>query len=272
MEMNHSANGTGVLSSPLVAKVAVAFLVVATLLVGALTVNAVMDFGDADMPAGNLITVEATGEVSAAPDIATINFTVSEDGDSASQAQDVAAKKINVALAVLRDMGIEEGDIKTSVYSMTPRYSYQPPCYTYPCPYSESQRIIGYTAAQTVEVKVRNLDQTGEVLANLGDAGVSNLYGPTFVIDNEDELKAEARKMAIDEARAKAKKLADDLDVRLVRIVNFWESTGPVYPYYGRAEVMGLGGAADAPKSTIADVPVVENEIAVSVSITYEIR
>lgn len=271
MDMNQTGGGHGVLSSPLVTKAAALFLIVATILVAALAVNAVKDFGDADPIAGNVVTVEATGKVSAAPDTATITFTVSEDAETASLAQDAAGKKVNVALALLKDLGIEEVDIKTSVYNMSPRYSYQPPCYTYPCPYNESQRIIGYTASQTVEVKVRNLDQTGKVLADLGDAGVSNIYGPSFVIDNEDELKAEARKLAIEEARAKAKVLAKDLDVRLVRVVNFWESTGPVYPFYGRAEAMGLGGG-DGVKVSVPEIPTGENEIAVSVSITYEIR
>ena len=62
---------------------------------------------------------------------------------------------------------------------------------------------------------------------------------------DEDAVRAVARKEAIDEARAKAKILARDLGVRLVRVVNFSENSGgyPI-PYYSRDAAMG--GALEA--------------------------
>ena len=76
-----------------------------------------------------------------------------------------------------------------------------------------------------------------------------------------------ARKAAIDEARAKAKKLGKDLDVRLVRLVSFSESSGgyaPPLPYF--AEALGKGGAVDT------SISVGENEVRVNVTLTYEIK
>ncbi len=269
MDMNESSSRTGFLYSALVTKLIVAFLVVATVFVGALAINALMDLGDAEPAMGNVITVDGEGRVTAIPDIATISFTVSEQATTGSVAQETATKKMNVALAVLMELAIEDADIKTTSYSISPRYSYQPPCYTSPCPPVEAERIIGYTASQTVEVKVRDTSKAGDVLAKLGDAGVSNLYGPSYTVDDQEGLKAEARKIAVEKARAKAKLLAKDLDVNLSRIVSFWESTGPVYPmYYGKAE--GLGGAAT--DVSVPSLPAGENEIVVNVSVTYEIR
>lgn len=272
MDSNQEGKSThGVLGSPLVAKLAVAFLVAATVLVGAQAIKALMNIDTPPPISGNVISVEGTGKVSAVPDIATISYTISESATTVAQAQDVATKKSNVALALVKDLGVEDTDIKTTSYNVSPTYSYQGPCYSSICPPYES-RITGYTVSQTVDLKVRNLDQTGKILASLGDAGVSNLYGPNFVIDDEDELRAEARKEAITEARAKAKELAKDLNVRLVRVVNFWENSGPIYPYYGRAEAFGLGGDMTAVASKTPELPAGENEIVVSVSISYEIR
>ena len=271
--MNHDIqNGMtkkGVLENPLVGKLAAVFLLVATVFMFAKAVNAIVNFDTLSQPPSNVITVNGEGKVSAVPDIATITFTVSEDADTATHAQDGATKKVNVALALLKDLDIAEKDIKTNAYNVSPRYSYQPPCYNYPCPYSGESKIIGFTAAQTVEVKIRDIDVTGTVLTSLGDAGVTNLYGPNFTVEDADGLKAEARKEAIEKARAQARQLASDLGVRLVRVVNF--SEGGSYPtmYYKAMDAVGRGGAESAPTPAI---PAGENEIVVSVSVTYEIR
>jgi uncharacterized protein len=260
-------NQRGLLSSPLVGRLAALFLIVATVFVGAKALNAVMNIDSTDMPPSNVITASGEGKVSAVPDIAQVSFTVSEEATTASQAQDAAAKKMNVALAVLEELEIAEEDIKTSSYTVSPKYSYQPPCREYPCPY-QNQKIIGFTAAQTVEVKIRNLDNTGKVLTSLGDAGISSLYGPNFTIEDEDELRAEAREEAIKEARAQAKELARQLGVRLVRIVSYSEGGYPM-PYYAKDMALGMGGAV---AESAPSLPTGENEIVVNVSVTYEIR
>jgi hypothetical protein len=255
------------LESPRVERLAALFLLVASIFVALIAVNQLMGLFEPRPPVGNMITVDGEGKVTAIPDIATIDFTVSEDGDNASTAQDTAAKKINVALALIKGLGIADKDVKTTSYSISPKYSYIPPCYSGYCP-QPSSRIIGYTASQSIEVKVRKTADAGKVLSQLGDAGVNNLYGPNFTIDDMDGLKAKARAEAIDAARTKAKALARDLGVSLVRVTGFYENGGPVY--YGK----GVGMATDmaAPSASVPSVPAGENEIVVDVTVSYEIR
>ena len=260
----------GLLKSRLVMKLFAAFLVVATIFVGAKAVNAIVNFDTLTQPPTNVITVTGEGKVSASPDIATVSFGISEDADTSAHAQDAAAKKINVALALLKDLKISEKDIKTSSYNISPRYSQPTPCYgAVPCVYNQEQKIIGFTVSETVEVKVRKIDDTGKVLSALGEAGVTNLYGPNFSVDDPDALKAEARKEAIEKARAQAKGLAGDLGVRLVRVVNYSEGGGYPPMYYSKDMAMG---ASSAPARPEVSVPTGQNEIIVNVSVTYEIR
>jgi uncharacterized protein YggE len=113
----------GLLESPWVGRLAALFLVFAIIFVGAKAVNALINFDTISEPPQNVITVNGEGKVSAAPDLATISFTVSEDATTASQAQDAAAKKMNVALALLKELDIADKDIKTGSYSVYPRYS-----------------------------------------------------------------------------------------------------------------------------------------------------
>jgi len=121
-----------------------------------------------------------------------------------------------------------------------------------------------------MEVKVRDLAKAGELLTGIGEVGVSNVSGLSFMIEDEDNVKNEAREQAIKEAREKAKELAKQLDVSLVRIVSFNE--GGNYPiYYSRVatpEAYGMGGDAKA----VPDIPTGENRIISNVTIVYEIK
>ena len=259
-------NTRRIFESARVEKLGALLLLVTSVFVGLLAINSLTELFEPRLIVGNMISVEGTGRVTAIPDIATITFTVREEAQNASSAQDTAAQKVNVALAVLEGLGVEEEDIKTTSYNVSPKYSRAQPCYSGYCP-EYDQKIIGYTTSQTVEVKVRDTSKTGDVLSQLGDSGVSNIYGPSFTVDDPDALKAEARKMAIEEARTKAKGLAKDLKVSLVRVTGFWENTGPYYE-----DSYGFGGEYAVSSKSIPELPTGESEIVVSVSISYEIR
>ncbi len=259
-----------IFESARIEKLAALFLLAAAVLVGVQAINAIKGLFEPRAAYGNVITVEGVGKVTAISDIARITFSVNEEGDTAKEAQDAAAKKINAALEVLKnDLGIDEKDIKTTSYYMSPKYSYPAPCYSGFCPDRYEQEVVGYTTSQSIEVKVRDTDKVGELLSALGNAGIDNISGPSFTIDDPEALKAEAREAAIKQAREKAKELAKDLNVRLVRVTGFWENTGGYYPYAEKA--YGLGG--DVAVSSVApELPLGENEVVVNVSVTYEIR
>jgi len=220
----------------------------------------------------NVITVEGTGEVNTVPDIARITFTVSETGASVKAAQDLATKKSDAALAAIKKLGVADKDVKTLGYNVSPKYDYNQPCppgAMCPMMVSGTPKIVGYDVSQTVEVKVRDTAKAGEVLAALGTEGVQNISGPEFMVDDEDEVKAEAREKAIAEARTKAKKLASELGVRLGHVVSYSEGGNYPQPMYA------MGGKAlsmDARVESVPTLPTGENKTSVTVMVTYEIR
>jgi uncharacterized protein YggE len=274
--MNDTEYNGGVLQSPRVAKFAVIFLGALIAFVAIQILNGIQMLNESPNGQQNVITVSGEGKVSAVPDIATINFAVTEDATTAAAAQDAAAKKINAALAVLKDQKIDDKDVQTSSYNVYPRYSNVSPCPAYnsygdvpPCyPGNGEQKVIGYTASQDVTVKIRNVDSVGTIVTALGGTGISNINGPSFTVDNPDALQAEARDKAIADARTKANDLAKALGVRIVRVAQFSEGGGgyPV-PMYSMA-----GGAVAKDAATVPSIPTGQNEIDVTVSITYEIR
>lgn len=224
--------------------------------------------------ATNTISVSGEGEVMATPDIATITFSVRESAESVSSAQNKVSKKSKIVIDAVKKVGIAEKDIKTQNYSSYPKYEWRESsasCLGLNCSPSRpgKQVIVGYEVSQSVTLTVRNLEIANNVVSALGQSEVSDMYGPNFAIDNEDGLKAEARKQAIDKARAKAKVLADDLGVTLVRVVSF--SEGQNYPMYDRVMTMSasMGKAESAPAP---ELPQGEQKITSSVTVTYEIR
>ncbi len=223
-------------------------------------------------PASNIISFEGKGEVFAAPDISTISFTIRETQKEPKDAQAKVAEKESASLAFLEKSGIEKKDIKTEGYNSYPKYDYTT-CYygsLVPCRGGDS-RLLGYEVSEVISVKVRDLTKTGEIIQGVGGIGINETNGPNFSIENEDALKSQARKMAIDEAQAKAKVLAKDLGVRLVRIVNFSENGNYPMPYAAANQEMkamdAVGTSAPAPQ-----LPTGENKIISNVTITYEIR
>ncbi|MDO8604140.1 MAG: SIMPL domain-containing protein [bacterium] len=251
------------------------FAIAGTVLVGAMIITEVKGyrFIGGGVSATNTISVSGDGEVFAAPDIANISFTVREDSKKVSDAQDKVSVKIKTALSVVRKLGVDDKDIKTQNYNSYPKYEWQEgtiTCMAIGCPPSRpgKQVITGYEVSQTVTIKVRDLEKVNALVDGLATAGVTEMQGPNFAIDDEDVLKAEARKQAIDKARAKAEVLAKDLGVSLIRIVSF--SEGGNYPmYYDRGMSLSSAKAESAP---MPELPQGENKITSNVTVTYEIR
>ncbi len=245
-------------------------LIVLTIFLAAEALGALKGLKAID-PAYNSISVFGEGEIIATPDVATFSFSVSADAKSVSEAQGQVTEKINTILEGLKAMGVEEKDIKTTDYSIWPKYRYeQILCTPTYCPPSR-QVEDGYTVTHSISLKIRKTEEAGKALALVGERGATNLSGISFVVDDPDKILDEARALAIADAKEKAKTLSKELGVRLVRVVSFYDNTGGGIPYYG--EAMGMGGdMVRSVKAPAPTVPMGENKITVSVTVVYEIK
>jgi len=117
----------------------------------------------------------------------------------------------------IKAAGIAEKDIQTSGISVSPQYRYaenQPPT------------ITGYQASNTVSIKVRDIARLGEVLDALVASGANQVNGPSFEIDRPEAVYDEARRDALELARARAEMYAKSLGMRVRRIVSISEGGG----------------------------------------------
>lgn len=217
------------------------------------------------------ITVSGEGEVTAPPDIATVSFTVSEDAKTVAEAQDKVEAKIKAAITSLANFGVDPKDRKTVSYNVYPKYENVPVeskmsagIASYPV---MNQKIVGYTASETVEVKIRKIDAAGDVIGALGKADIGNISGPNFTVENPDKAQAEAKEKAIKEAREKAKATAKALGMDLGDVIQFSEDNGGYYPMYAKDAAMGRGGSLGSEVT----LPTGDATIKARVMITYQL-
>ena len=215
--------------------------------------------------------VTGEGKVVAVPDIAQISIGVlTEGGKDLAGLQKQNTEKINSIIFYLKEQGIDQKDIKTEYYNISPKYQNTPcPLYslTYPeiirpCP--STQEIIGYSISQNISVKVRDLSKAGDILAQAVERGANTVYGPNFTIDDPVVLQNQAREEAIKQAREKAKSMAKAGGFRVGKLVSIQEG------FFGLPIAYGLeakGGAAPSPT-----IEPGSQEILVNVTLTYEIR
>lgn len=221
------------------------------------------------------ITVAGEGEVLAKPDLGQFSFSVMAEADTAEAAQEQSAESINVIMSYLEEAGIDEKDIKTTGYNVYPRYEWEKAAEcSFPGPGGDCERkrvLKGYETTQTVYVKVRETDKAGEIISGVGSRGATNISGLNFTIDDETALQAEARKKAIADAKEKAEELADDLGMRIVRVVGFNEggNNGVMYATKSFGADMAMEESA---MNVAPELPMGENTTRSNVSISYELR
>jgi uncharacterized protein len=70
-------------------------------------------------------------------------------------------------IKALLDSGVAQKDIQTSRFSVQPVYAPQEP--------RTESKLAGYSVSNRVRVKIRQIDQVGEVLDRLVTAGVTDI-------------------------------------------------------------------------------------------------
>lgn len=213
----------------------------------------------------NTISVSEKGEIFAKPDLAIVDFSVIIEAKTVAAAMAENAEKMNKVIASLKEQDVDEKDLKTVYFNLSPRYEYQEE-ESY---YSSGERIlVGYEVIQSLQVKIRDLTKIGTIIEKATESGANQLSDLQLTIDDQEVLKEQARVQAIEKAKTKAEKLASQIGVKLVKIINFYEEV-PYFYGFEESEAKGLGGGS---VSALPDVQAGQNKITVTVTITYEIK
>lgn len=216
----------------------------------------------APMPAlqGTRLDVVAEGEVTRAPDVATIGAGVVTQAATAAAAMAENATRMAATVAALRRAGIADRDIQTSAINLSPQYRYGenvPPV------------ITGYQAGNQVNVRFRDVKRAGAILDTLVAQGANQINGPTLAVDRPEAALDEARAAAIATARARAALYARAAGLSVKRILSISESGGFAAP----SAPMPIMVTARK-RGEMADTAIEggEQRLAVTVSVSFELQ
>lgn len=165
------------------------------------------------------ITVTGEGRVAAVPDMATVSLGVSAQAETAKAAMDRTSDGVAALLVQLAAAGVEDRDIHTSGLSLGPVWQHSRTG-------DEPPRITGFSAANTVTVRVRALDELGRLLDGALAGGVNTLHGVSFGLQDPMPRLDEARAEAVADAWRKAELLAGAAGVSLGPILSIAEDQG----------------------------------------------
>jgi len=202
-------------------------------------------------------SVSGEGKEVVVSDIAEIRIGVISEGQDLRLLQKENSEKMNKIINFLKEKGIDEKDVQTENYLVSPKYDYSKSPY----------KIVGYTISQDLKVKVRDLSRIGDILSQAVNYGANNVSGPSFTVDDKEVYLEKAREKAIKNAKEKAEKIAKTAGFRLGKIVSIIESS-PFEPIPVMLKEMGAGG----PLISQPQIEPGSQEIKVQVTITYEIK
>ena len=199
-----------------------------------------------------VITMSGHGEVRATPDTAMLSAGVGTEGLTAAAALSANNSRMQAVMAAIKKLGVSDKDIRTSNFSVSPRYANSN---------GETPRIAGYQASNQVEVRLEDVGKLGTALDALVTAGANQMNGVSFLIRNDTALLSQARAAAVAEARAKAETYVKAAGVGLGSILSISEEGAPgPRPLYAMAAPMAMAKAvpvAMGEQSVTADVTIV---------------
>lgn len=187
-----------------------------------------------------VVTVRISENLRRPPDEATINVTTQSRAPTATAALEANKVKTDKMLAVIRAAGIAAKDTQTKGVSISPDYVYEN------VNGRGSQRLVGYIAGNSVQVKTRDIDRLSTLIDQVTAAGADQVYGPSFSIADPLPLRKEARKRAMVRGEAEASEYAANAGFSRVRLLSVEEGVS-----YRSSEIMVFarqaGGAPPPP-------------------------
>jgi uncharacterized protein len=208
------------------------------------------------------IWVSGEGKVTVTPDIATLSLGVSAQASTVAEAQSQAATAMDKVISTLKANGVAQKDIQTQYFNIQQMTRYDNN--------SQQSVVTGYMVSNVVTVKIRTMDKVGSIIDAVAAAGgdYTRINGISFSVDNPEQYYTDARKLAMEDAKAKAEQLARLSGVSLGRATYISESTSstPIpYPVIvGRADMAGA-----TPTTSISPG---ETDVTLNVQVAYAIQ
>lgn len=198
------------------------------------------------------------GTVKIRPDTAIVSVGAVAQAATAAEAQAGVAERVDRILKQATALGVAEKDTKTTGYQIQPQYAYAP---------DKAPRITGYQASQQIQLTFRKIDGVGKALDALTANEAANTLAIHLTLDDPKPAAADARRLAIEDARAKAAAMAKAAGVSLGRVIAVSDLSSPGGQAYDSVKfAVPAAGRADT------QIPAGDLDVTVRVQVQFEIQ
>lgn len=197
-------------------------------------------------------TIQATGNatISVNPTQATLDVTVTTQGQTAQQAAQQNATQTATVIGALKQVLGSSGTIQTIGYDVSPRYSNTP----------NQNTIIGYTVSNSIRATTADLTLPGPLIDTANQAGATSVGNLVFGLQDPDPAKQQALSAAAKQAQAHAAAIASGLGAKTGGLVSAQENAATTYP------VLAAGGVSST------STPVQTGTVSVSATVVLTVQ
>lgn len=193
------------------------------------------------------VTVNSSESVEITPDMAEIVYGITSEDEDASACQQKNTETLNQVLAFLKEQGYEDESIKTTGFSLEPRYDWS----------GNTQKLVGYSMYTQVTVTDVPMEAVGGLLSKTVESGANEIQNVTYFSSTYDQAYKEALEKAVELARGKAQAIAEADGRQLGKVLRVEEYNDAQYGRYVSSGISGqsnkmmemavaeAGGAAD---------------------------
>lgn len=213
----------------------------------------------------DVITVSSSHKLKVEPDIAEIVYSVSNEAEEADVCQLENAEKVDAVLKVLKGLGVEDSQVQTSGYGLSPQYTWED---------NSNKRILtGYEMSTEITLTDLSFDKLGEVISESIKAGVNNISYVDYKCSTYDDSYNKALELALQKAYEKASVLASASGETIDSVYKLTESGSMYEASYRNYAVTGKGMVAEEKMDTALNVVSPgEIDITANITVSYKLK
>ena len=194
------------------------------------------------------VSISGSGAVELEPNYATISIGVTSQAKTTKEAASAMSDGIEAVVDTLIVLGIERDELPTSRFDISPVRDR-----------ADYQKIVGYSASVSIELRIEELGRIAELLSAVVDAGATDVGNIVFRSTKMETARHEAIRLAIAAATAEARVVAEASGARLGSLINISTSGGGI-PRVATSESMmmqkDISPAAVSPKDIVVTASV----------------
>lgn len=217
-------------------------------------------------PTQNTVNVQGLATVKAMPDLIGVYFNIETKGKTTQEVKDSNSEILNKLITELEKQGFEREEIVTQNYNIYPDYEWN----------NGKRTDKGFVATHQIRVEI--VTEESEKLGAVIDAGADAGAGISYINfeltqDSQNKYKAEAMKLAAEDAKIKAEAVAQGFDKKIGKLVSTSVNDYGYYPWNVYSSKSGVyeDDYAEAQEAA-SNIQPGEKDITASVSAVFKLN